>query len=112
MPKLVYRTAALRDLAEIAAYIEDESGSRETADRFIEKVTSYLAGIAKHSSLVGRPRPELSKDYRSLVYGNYVVLFRYGDEEGPRSHLYIGNVIHGRRDLAAYFASQSDADES
>jgi plasmid stabilization system protein ParE len=39
--RLVYRAAALRDLAEIAAYIERKSSSREVVEAFIDKLTSY-----------------------------------------------------------------------
>ena len=60
---------------------------------------------------MGRSRPELRIGYRSITYGRYVVLFRYSDEGGPRSHHYVGNIIHGRRDLDAYFADQPDVDD-
>ncbi len=59
---------------------------------------------------MGRPRPELRPGYRSITYGNYVIFLRYGDDEGPRSHLYIGNIVHGRRDLDAYFDGHPDED--
>jgi hypothetical protein len=36
-----------------------------------------------------------------------------GDEwEGPRSHLYVGNIIQGNRDLDAYFAGYKDEPET
>ena len=108
MPRLVYRAAALRDLAEIAAYIERESGSREAAEAFIDKLTDYCEHIASLPAMMGRPRPELRPGYRSVTYGSYVMFLRYADEEGPRSHLYVGNIIHGRRDLDAYFAEHQD----
>jgi hypothetical protein len=41
-----------------------------------------------------------------------VIFFRYADEDGPRSHLYVVNVIHGARDIQAYFADQPDDDSS
>ena len=59
MPRLVYRKAALRDLANIAEYIE-RADSRAAADAFIEKL----------------------------------------------------NVIHGARDMDAYFAAQPDDDDT
>jgi hypothetical protein len=36
-------------------------------------------------------------------YGNYVIFLRYADEDAPRSHLYITHVVHGARDMDAYF---------
>ena len=112
MARLVYRASALRDLANIAAYIERESSSRDAAESFITKLTDFCEHIASLPSLMGRPRPELRPDYRSLIYGNYVIFLRYADEAGPASHMYISNIIHGRRDLDAYFSEHPLDDPS
>ena len=61
---------------------------------------------------MGRPRPELRPDYRSITHGSYVISLRYADETGPQSHLYIGNIIDGRRDLDAYFIEHPDEGSS
>lgn len=95
MPRLVYRTAALRDLANIAASIERKSGNRATADAFIDKLTAHCEHLATLPALIGRPRPELRPYYRSATFGNYVIFLRYTDEDGPRSHLYVINIIQG-----------------
>jgi plasmid stabilization system protein ParE len=111
VPRLVWRTAARRDLADIAAHIEGESGSRDVADRFVDKIIEYCEHLAALPGLMGRPRPELRRHYRSTTFGNYVVFLRYADEDGPHSHLYVVNVIHGARDIDAYFAAHSDDDD-
>jgi toxin ParE1/3/4 len=103
VPRLVYRAAAQRDIAEIAAYIERESQDRGVAEAFIEKLTAYCERLARLPGLLGRPRPELGRDYRSTTFGNYVIFFRYADEGSPRSHLYVVHVVHGARDIDAYF---------
>ncbi len=110
MSRLVYRAAARRAIAEIAAYIERESQSRAVADDFIDNLTDYCERIAKLPGMMGRPRPDLGRDVRSTTFGNYVVFLRYADEDGPRSHLYITQVIHGARDMNAYF-EQHGGDE-
>jgi toxin ParE1/3/4 len=112
VPRLVYRTAAVRDLANIAAYIERKSGSRATADAFIDKLTDHCEHLATLPGLIGRPRPELRPHFRSATFGNYVIFLRYADEDGPRSYLYIINVINGARDIEAYFAGQPDDDDT
>jgi toxin ParE1/3/4 len=111
MTRLVYRAAARRDLAEIAVYIERESASRATAESFIDKLTDYCEEFARLPGLLGRARPEFGKDYRSITFGSYVIFVRYADEDGPRSHVYIVHVVHGARDLDAYFL-QRDEDQS
>jgi toxin ParE1/3/4 len=110
VPRLVYRAAARRAIAEIAAYIQRESKSRAIADDFIDKFADHCEHIARLPSQMGRPRPELGRDVRSTTYGNYVIFLRYADEDAPRSHLYITHVVHGARDMDAYFLQHRDDD--
>lgn len=108
MPILVYLAAAHRDIADIAAYIQEQGSSRAVAETFIDKLTGYCEQVASMPGLLGRARPEFGRGYRSLTFGNYVIFLRYGDDAGPRSHLYVIHVIHGARDLDAYFAQHED----
>lgn len=108
MPRLVYLAAARRDIAEIAAYIERESASRAVAESFIDKLTDYCEQFARLPGLLGRARPELGLDYRSVTFGSYVIFMRYADDEGPRSHLYLIHIVHGARDLDAYFVQHEE----
>jgi plasmid stabilization system protein ParE len=105
VPKLVFRSAALRDLAEIASYVERESG-RETAISFTDKIVSHCERIAGLPGRIGRPRPEFGKDYRGKPFGNYVIFFRYANEDGPRSHLYVVAIVHAARDIEANFSDR------
>lgn len=110
MPRLVYRAAARRDIAEIAAYIERKRKSRAVAYTFMDKRTGYCSHIARFPVQIGRARPELGRDYRSITFGSYVIFIRYADEDGPRSHLYIVHIVHGARDMEAYFRQHNDND--
>lgn len=110
MPRLVYRAAARRDLAQIAAQIARESGNRAVAETFLDRITAYCERLASLPGLLGRARSEFGSGFRSTVFGNYVIFLRYSDEEGPRSHLYIVHVVHGARDLDSLFdASDSES---
>ena len=106
MPRLVFRAAALRDLTAIATHIEHASTSRAVADGFVDRLIGYCEHIAGLPALMGRARLELHADYRSVSYRSYVIFLRYADTDGPRSHLIIANIIHGRRDLDAYFGGE------
>lgn len=110
MPQLDYRAAARRNLADISAFIERKSGSRAIAEDFITRLTAYCENLASLPGLMGRDRSELRPGYRSTVFGNYIIFLRYADETGQRSHLYVVNVIHGARDMDAYFAAHPDDD--
>ena len=67
MARLVYRAAARRDLADIAAYIEDESQSRAAADGFIGKLMDYCEHIAKLPFAMGRVRSDLDRGFRTSL---------------------------------------------
>jgi toxin ParE1/3/4 len=111
MPRLVYRSTALREIADIAAYIEQESVSRDTADAFVQRLTDHCERIAILPGLIGHPREDLRPGYRSKTFGNYIIFFRYGDEEGPRSRVYVTNIVYGSRDLDAYFMEHDNEEE-
>ncbi|MBF0465969.1 MAG: type II toxin-antitoxin system RelE/ParE family toxin [Nitrospirae bacterium] len=108
MPKLVYLSSAQRDIAVIAGYIESESANRAAAEKFIDKLTDYCEQIAKLPNMMGRARPEFGRNYRTVTFGKYVIFMRYADKDGPRSHLYIVHIVHGARDLEAYFIQHDD----
>jgi hypothetical protein len=44
----------------------------------------------------------LGPGYRSTTFGSYV------DQDSQRSHLYIVHVLHGSRDMDAYFSQLDD----
>ena len=104
MPRLVIVDSAKRDLAEIAAYIEQKSRDRDTALAFIDKLLVHCQGLASLSVAMGRARPELRPEYRSATFGNYVIFFMYASEgAGPRDVMKVVHVLWGARDLDAYF---------
>ncbi len=103
MPRIVYLTSALRDLAKIAGDIEDASKSRSVAMAFTDKLTDYCEHIAQLPGLLGRARHELRAEYRSLTFGSYVIFFRYVDGATPREIMEIIHVVYGSRDMEAFF---------
>ena len=111
MARLVYRAAARRDVADIAAYIEDESQSRAAADGFIGKLMDYCEHIAKLPFAMGRVRSDLGRGFRSVTFGRYVIFFEYGENDDSREYMFVTNVVHGSRDMDAYF-SQGDDDDT
>jgi len=72
MPSLVLRPRALADLAEIWAYIAEDSP--EQADAFADLLATKFETLARRSGM-GRPRPELATDLRSFTVGRYVIFY-------------------------------------
>ncbi len=104
MPRLVFLTKARRDLGEIASYIQAESQSADSAIAFTDRIIGYCERLATLPALMGRARPELRDGYRSVTLGSYVIFFRYMSEDANnRAVIEILHIVHGSRDLEAYF---------
>jgi len=96
--RIRYSVTARNDLAQIYRYIREQSGSRETARRFVHELRQKCHALAAAPIVMGRPRAELRPDLRSHPYKSYVIFFRYvGDT------LEIVTVIEGHRDIPALF---------
>jgi toxin ParE1/3/4 len=98
MPNLVVRPRALTDLAEIWAYIAEDSPER--ADAFADLLTTKLEALARRPRM-GRLRPELAEDIRSFTVGRYVIF--YG---AISRRVEVVRVLHGSRDIEAIFEEE------
>lgn len=78
-----------------------ESRSRRIADGFIEQLVARCESLAALPGTLGRDRPELKADIRSLAFGNYVIFFRYFDDV-----LEVLTIIEGHRDIDALFRDE------
>jgi toxin ParE1/3/4 len=101
--RLRYSAAARDDLAQIYRYIREQSGSGETARRFVLELRQKCNALAAAPIVIGRPRAELRPGLRSHPYKSYVIFFRYVADV-----LEIVNVIEGHRDIPALFGKGDD----
>jgi toxin ParE1/3/4 len=95
MPSVVIRPKALEDLAEIWAYIAEDS--LRQADAFAAALDREIRDLARHP-LIGRARPELLIDLRSLSFGRHVIFYLPG-----KRGIEVVRVFHGSRDLKPLF---------
>ena len=100
MRQLRFTPAADRDLVQIFDYIADASGSPQTARRFVAEIEAQCFKLARLRSTLGRSRPELRPDLRSIPFKGYVIFFRYLNV----GQLEIVHIIEGHRDITAVFA--------
>jgi toxin ParE1/3/4 len=84
---------ARRDLAEIWAYIADDSSDQ--ADRFLESIVARLRILAQNPQ-IGRSRTELHPDLRSFPVREYLILY-----QARKGGIAVVRVVHGRRRLEA-----------
>jgi toxin ParE1/3/4 len=89
------------DLENILRYITLQSGSEETGTAFVLRLLDKCASLAAAEFKLGRLRPELGPELRSLPFGNYILFFRYSE-----GWLEIVNILEGHRDMDDYFTSE------
>ena len=88
--RIIFSPRSRRDLEKIHAYIARESGSPETAARFIRQLLDACDSL---ESLPARfPAYPYSLRWRMMPSGNYLIFFRI--ESGAVS---IGHIRHAAR---------------
>lgn len=99
MARLRYLDSARADLLSILDYVYRESGDIALARQFVEKLRGHCRNLASLPGHMGRSRPELRPDIRSVTFGSYVIFFRYlGDD------FQVINILEGHRDIEGYYA--------
>lgn len=83
--------SAIRDLDDIWLHValDDEAA----ATRLVERIARGVDRLADYP-LSGPPRPDIAPDAHSLAVGNYLVLYRVGEESVD-----IVRVLHGAREI-------------
>lgn len=100
MPSIVIRPKAMSDLADIWAYIAEDSQGQ--ADAFAARINRDFRLLARQPNL-GRARPELLAGLRSMPVGSYVIF--YIPHSRPR-RIEVVRVLHGARDLKPFFEDE------
>ena len=85
------------DLLEIWTYHAERS--MDGAERIVRKITTQYDTLGTFPNM-GRPRPEIGPDYRSIPVGDYVLSDR----------VEISRVLHGSRDVASVFPLIEDTE--
>lgn len=86
---------ALNDLKEIKSYIENDLSNSITANNVIKRIIDdySLLEISPHMGPSLSGKVPFETDYRFIVSGNYIVLYK-ADEE----YVSIYRILYGRRD--------------
>jgi toxin ParE1/3/4 len=85
-------------LDAIWLHIARESGSIDTANRIVDRITDRFWLLARQL-WIGRSRDDLAPAMRSFPAGEYIILHRIEEDETV-AILY---VFHGSRDIEALF---------
>ena len=98
LPRLRYLASARSDLVEILTYITRESGSLAVGQNFVTALREKCRHLAGLPGQLGRHRPELRPDIRSVPYRGYVIFFRYVSDTFE-----VVDILHGSRDIEHHF---------
>lgn len=98
MRRAIFLASARTDLIQILDHIADVSGSVSTAERFVAQLRRRCDELAGLPGTLGRARPELRPDLRSVSHKGYVILFRHVGADFE-----VVNIIEGHRDIDALF---------
>jgi toxin ParE1/3/4 len=99
MPRIVVRPRASVDLAEIWAFIAEDSIKH--ADKFAALIDDHFRALARRPH-IGRSRPELAPDLRSFPVGQYVIFYL----PLPKG-VEIVRVLHGARDIESILQEEA-----
>jgi len=89
-----FTSQARKDLLDIWRYIATQN-SEAVADRVYDSIERTCALLREHHAL-GRARPEIHTDARSLVIERWLAIYRVTDYGAQ-----IVRIVDGARDLAA-----------
>ena len=78
-------------LQSIARYLLQQTGDGRAGERLVRGIEARILHLAELPGRIGRPRPELGSDVRSLPHLSYVVVFRYGEDS-----IDVLMVVHSR----------------
>ncbi len=93
MVKIIWTDNALRDLEEIAQFIEKDS--QHYARVTIQGLYNYIKILSNQPKL-GRKVPEVgSENFRELIRGNYRIIYKLSAEG-----IHIVTIHHSSRDLS------------
>jgi toxin ParE1/3/4 len=92
--RVVYTARAREDLLDIWLYVAAHN-SEAVADRIYDRIEKLCRLLADHPQL-GRARPEIQPEARSLVIERWLALYRV-TEDGAQ----IVRIIDAARDLSA-----------
>jgi toxin ParE1/3/4 len=94
LTEVAFGNEALEDLVALEDHLF--ARSERVADRVLRRILDRCGQLA-HDPELGRRRPDIASDARSLIAERWVILYRLP----PSGDVEIVRVVDGRRDLKA-----------
>jgi len=107
MSKIYYSDEANQDILDIKKHFEIELQNPSVSKRILSEITQRIRTLEdfpksgrKLSAII-----DIETDYRFLGCGNYLAFYRIDGD-----NIYIGRVIHGRRNYIAMLFGELEQD--
>lgn len=96
MYKVVFSPLAIKDLEEVRLHITQELCNEQAAQKILSGIMRDIRRLSQfpESSPLLSSMVDFETDYRFLVCGNYVVFYRFAQEQ-----VHIVRVLYGRRNF-------------
>ena len=94
MNKISLSAEAQRDLQDIKCYISVELDNMTAAVNTVKRITAKIKILSEHP-MAGAALTSITavdSDYRFLVAGNYLVFYRFVNQE-----IFVDRILYGRR---------------
>lgn len=94
MNKINLSAAAQRDLQDIKRYISVELDNTTAAVNTVRKITAKIRLLSEHprAGAALTTIADIDSDYRFVVAGNYLVFYRFSNQE-----IFVDRILYGRR---------------
>lgn len=95
MFKINVSPLAIQDMKSIKQYIQDELLNVTAAKDFVQGIYEKIE-LLQDFPLIGAPlygKVEIQNDYRYLTSGNYLIFYRFENQE-----IYVVRIIYGKSD--------------
>jgi len=95
--------AAKNDLQEIWRYTFERWGEQQ-AEKYVFQFEKTFHDLVK-TPYLGRPRPDIQKDYRSLPEGKHIIFYRVTD-----NNIEIIGIPHASMDVGSYLLPEQSSE--
>ena len=92
--RLIYTDVFLKDLESVCGYISEDNAD-ETA-KFAKDIFAATEKLSEFplSGTLPKEKPRQLRDYRMLVFGNYIIYYQF---ESKTEKIYLHRIVHGAR---------------
>ena len=91
MTKIVFSKTATSNLINQAKYIYSQTQNINTADKYLEKMKTFIIEMLSNFPKSGRPSEDIAPNTRKLVYQGFSIIYRLREDKAEILTIYREN---------------------